>query len=69
MMPNKDGVQVCKEIREAESASNSESHIPILMLTARDGIKDKVMALDAGADDYLTKPFDLNELTARMNAL
>ena len=65
MMPKKDGIEVCQELRQEDE----DSHLPILMLTARDDVKDKVRALDAGADDYLTKPFDLNELTARMNAL
>lgn len=65
MMPKKDGIEVCKELREQLVLV----HLPILMLTARDDVKDKVKALDAGADDYLTKPFDLSELTARMNAL
>ena len=61
-MPPPDGFEVCKRIREA-------SRVPILMLTARDGTLDKVRALDLGADDYLTKPFDHLELLARLRAL
>lgn len=63
MLPVKDGVQVCKEIR-AQSI-----HTPILMLTARDSVEDRVAGLDAGADDYLVKPFALSELFARIRAL
>lgn len=61
-MPPPDGLEVCKRIRET-------SQVPILMLTVRDGTSDKVLALDIGADDYLTKPFDHTELLARMRAL
>lgn len=63
MMPRKDGFQVVKEIRD------SGSNIPILMLTARAETDDKVLALDNGADDYLTKPFEVKELLARIRAL
>lgn len=63
MMPRKDGFQVVKEIRD------SDSNIPILMLTARSETDDKVLALDNGADDYLTKPFEVKELLARIRAL
>jgi len=59
MMPEMDGFQVCKAIREW-------SQVPIVMLSARDSESDKVKCLDAGADDYLTKPFDRNELRARV---
>ncbi|BCJ88355.1 response regulator transcription factor [Effusibacillus dendaii] len=62
MMPNMDGWQVCSKIRETEN-------IPILMLTARTETKDKVHGLRLGADDYLTKPFDPEELVARVFAL
>ncbi len=61
-MPPPDGFEVCRRIRAV-------STVPILMLTARDGTLDKVRALDLGADDYLTKPFDEIELLARLRAL
>ncbi len=63
MMPGVSGVEVCRRLR----ASGDRS--PVLMLTARDGIDDRVAGLDAGADDYLVKPFALRELMARMRAL
>ncbi|PZD94312.1 DNA-binding response regulator [Paenibacillus sambharensis] len=63
MMPNVDGWEVCRRIRE------SGSTVPILMLTAKDEIKDRVKGLDMGADDYLVKPFALEELLARVRAL
>ncbi len=62
-LPDGDGVELCRTIR------SSSVHLPVLMLTARDGLSDKVAGLDAGADDYLTKPFDYPELTARIRAL
>jgi two-component system, OmpR family, response regulator ResD len=62
MMPGLDGWDVCRQIRE-------NSQIPILMLTARSETKDKVQGLKLGADDYLVKPFDPEELAARVNAL
>ena len=62
-LPKRDGIEVLKELR---SRGNS---IPVLVLTARDTSADKVAGLDAGADDYLIKPFDLPELQARMRAL
>ena len=62
-MPGIDGLEVCRRIR---SAGNG---IPVLMLTARDEIADRVAGLDAGADDYLVKPFALEELLARLRAL
>ena len=61
-MPPPDGLEVCRRIREV-------SRVPILMLTVRDSSRDKVRALDLGADDYLTKPFDHPELLARLRAL
>jgi DNA-binding response OmpR family regulator len=61
-MPPPDGLEVCRRLRAL-------SRVPILMLTARDGILDKVRGLDLGADDYLTKPFNPLELLARMRAL
>jgi heavy metal response regulator len=63
MLPRKDGFEVCRELRAAGSAT------PILMLTARDAVEDRVTGLDIGADDYLIKPFDFEELLARVRAL
>lgn len=63
MLPRKDGFEVCRELRAAGSA------VPILMLTARDAVEDRISGLDAGADDYLAKPFDFEELLARVRAL
>ena len=63
MLPLKNGHAVCRELRAAGFRS------PILMLTARDAIDDRVAGLDAGADDYLVKPFDFKELLARLRAL
>ncbi|MCT4663404.1 MAG: response regulator transcription factor [Tissierellales bacterium] len=63
MLPGIDGLEVCKELR------NSNDNMGIIMLTARSQELDKVMALDLGADDYLTKPFSPMELVARVNAL
>ena len=63
MLPGLDGVEVCKRLRELRPA------LPILMLTARASEDDKVSGLEAGADDYLTKPFSIRELVARVNAL
>ncbi len=62
MLPNVDGLTICKEIRR-------QSQIPIIMLTARDDITEKVVGLEVGADDYLTKPFHPQELVARAKAL
>ncbi|MEZ4585925.1 MAG: response regulator transcription factor [Gemmatimonadales bacterium] len=62
-LPGIGGIEVCKTLRH-EGVST-----PILMLTARDGVPDRVTGLDAGADDYLTKPFDFSELLARLRAL
>jgi len=63
MMPKKDGIEVCQELRA------KKINTPILMLTARDAVEDRVKGLDAGADDYLVKPFAFNELLARIRAL
>src|SRR3989344_6382741 len=63
MLPSMDGMEVCTKLRK------NQIHTPILMLTARGQIKDKVKGLDSGADDYLTKPFSFEELLARMRAL
>ena len=62
-LPDIDGLEVCRRIRKAGDVT------PILMLTARDAVNDRVEGLDAGADDYLVKPFDLAELLARLRAL
>lgn len=62
-LPQKDGLAVLRTLRERGSA------IPVLITTARDAVADRVAGLDAGADDYLIKPFDLEELSARMRAL
>ncbi len=63
MLPKKDGFTVCKELRQ------HEIHTPIIMLTARGSVDDRVTGLDVGADDYLIKPFGLNELFARIRAV
>jgi len=61
-LPKLDGVDVCRRMRE-------DGDVPILMLTARDGLDDRVVGLDSGADDYLVKPFEREELLARLRAL
>jgi len=63
MLPIKDGLSVCRELRRAGDST------PILILTARDTVDDRVIGLDAGADDYLVKPFAMKELLARLRAL
>lgn len=63
MLSRKDGFEVCREIRSAGAS------LPVLMLTARDVVEDRITGLDYGADDYLTKPFDFGELLARIRAL
>jgi two-component system response regulator MprA len=63
MMPRVDGLEVCRRMRAAGDRT------PVLVLTARDGVADRVKGLDAGADDYLVKPFALDELLARLRAL
>lgn len=62
MLPRMNGIEVCKRVREF-------SQVPIIILTAKDGITDKVIGLDYGADDYMTKPFENEELIARIRAL
>lgn len=62
MLPGMDGIEVCRRLRSA-------TDIPILMLTARDAVPDRIMGLDAGADDYMVKPFAFDELLARLRAL
>jgi heavy metal response regulator len=63
MLPLKDGFEVCRELRAGGA------QMPILLLTARDAVQDRIAGLDFGADDYLTKPFDFHELLARVRAL
>ena len=62
-LPDIDGITVLKKVRK------SDTELPVLMLTARDGVDDKVVGLDSGADDYLAKPFDMTELLARLRVL
>ena len=62
-LPKKDGLKILKDLRARGDT------LPVLILTARDTINDKVIGLDSGADDYLVKPFDLDELSARLRAL
>jgi len=63
MIPGPDGMEVCRRVR------GEGSNVPILMLTARGGVDEKIAGLDAGADDYLAKPFEFGELLARLRAL
>jgi DNA-binding response OmpR family regulator len=63
MLPKKDGLAVCRELR------NRRVNAPIILLTARDAVEDRVQGLDSGADDYLVKPFAIQELRARLRAL
>jgi two-component system copper resistance phosphate regulon response regulator CusR len=63
LLPIKNGVDVCRELRASGNA------VPVLMLTARDAVDDRIRGLDAGADDYLTKPFHFEELLARVRAV
>jgi two-component system response regulator MprA len=62
MLPGMDGLEVCRRLRRGTA-------VPILMLTARDAVPDRIAGLDSGADDYLVKPFDFDELLARIRAL
>src|SRR5215218_3531160 len=62
MLPNLDGLEVCRRLRHG-------TNVPILMLTARDAVPDRIAGLNSGADDYLIKPFDFDELVARIRAL
>ena len=63
MLPDMDGLDVLRRLRERQQA------VPVLVLTARDATSDRIQGLDAGADDYLIKPFEVGELTARLRAL
>ena len=65
MMPHKDGFQVIEELKNIEHTKN----VPVILVTARGQTEDKVLGLDTGADDYITKPFDLREVTARVEAV
>jgi two-component system response regulator MprA len=62
-LPDVDGIEVCRRLR------GSGNRVPVLMLSARDAVEDRIDGLDAGADDYLVKPFDVGELRARLRAL
>jgi len=62
-LPRRDGMEVLRELRKRENA------LPVIVVTARDAVSDRIAGLNAGADDYLTKPFDLDELIARIRAL
>ena len=64
MLPRRDGLEVCRKLRE-----DARKSTPVLMLTARDTLEDKLIGLETGADDYLVKPFDIQELEARVRAL
>jgi len=63
ILPDKDGISICRTLRE------KKINLPVLILTAKDRLEDKLIGLDAGADDYLTKPFDFEEFLARVRAL
>ena len=63
MLPTVDGLEICRKLRK------SRQNVPILMVTARDAVPDRIKGLEAGADDYLVKPFDFDELLARVRAL
>ena len=65
MLPDLSGIEICKNIRK----DNSFKHLPIIMLTAKGEVEDKIKGLDTGLDDYLTKPFSFNELMARIKAV
>jgi two-component system response regulator MprA len=68
MLPEVDGMEICRRLRAAEAVEGGPP-LPILMLTARDSVQDRVLGLEAGADDYLIKPFAFEELLARVKAL
>ncbi len=65
MMPEMDGYEVCDKLKKDEATKN----IPVIMLTAKDAVREKVKGLDIGADDYVTKPFHLNELKSRIRSV
>ncbi|HMV51913.1 MAG TPA: response regulator transcription factor [Blastocatellia bacterium] len=66
MLPRKNGFEVCRELR---ASGGGNANVPVLMLTARDDVQDRIAGLDSGADDYLVKPFDFHEMLARVRAL
>jgi DNA-binding response OmpR family regulator len=70
-LPKLDGIRFCQQLRcsKTTNLAHRNANVPVMMLTARDTVADKIIGLDAGADDYVTKPFDLNELMARIRAL
>lgn len=68
MLPGIDGIEIAKRLRDVEN-SEGKAGVPVIMLTARDAVKDRVKGLEAGADDYLVKPFAFDELLARIRAL
>ncbi len=65
MLPDKDGMEILKELRQNPNTKN----LPVILLTAKSGQMDKIKGLDSGADDYITKPFDILELVSRINAV
>ncbi|MGD1865473.1 MAG: response regulator transcription factor [Phormidesmis sp.] len=71
MLPGKSGIEICQEVRASVGGSSptNTAYTPVLFLTAKDTLDDRVDGLDAGADDYLVKPFELRELLARVRAL
>jgi len=68
-LPDMDGLDVLRQLRQLRQSRRAGSHLPVLLLTARDAVADKVAGLDLGADDYLPKPFEMPELVARIRAL
>ena len=69
MLPDMDGFEVIRRLREQRGADSRAGHIPVVFLTARDATQDKIEGLVLGGDDYVTKPFDLQELIARIGAV
>lgn len=70
-LPDGDGLELLTRLRETGPAGRAlpQSHMPVLIMTARDGISDRIIGLDRGADDYIVKPFDANEMLARLRAM
>ena len=68
-LPDGDGSALLRRLRAAPPGSQPDPHLPVLVMTARDAVASRIAALDLGADDYVTKPFDAGELAARMRAL
>ncbi|PSN11734.1 DNA-binding response regulator [filamentous cyanobacterium CCP5] len=69
MLPGQSGIDICRAVRQSTGETTCAPTTPILLLTAKDTLDDRVMGLDSGADDYLVKPFELRELLARVRAL